>query len=461
MPERRPGLGLRDYLEFALLDLAQMKLRTFLTAFGVAVGVGALVAMVGFGKGMQKNVTESFTKLDLFNSVTVLPEGSGIFRFGGDPDDRPLPEKGKEGPKRTLLDDAAIAVMETWPGVASVFPEIRFPAIVRFRGREEFRLVQVVPAKAAASSFVSLEAGRTFRSDDEEGLILTASFLRGMGIRDPSSVVGESVEIRSLAFDFAAFNPMEIGAYLAGRKLPFRSSTHVFTIAGVAASSGFGGSTALQSDVTLPSGAAARIEKLPFTNIWDLFRVGEGGLGFSAVNIRASSPAAVDDIQRRARDLGFATFALIDQFNQVKTSFLYMDMMLAAVGMVAIFVAALGIINTMVMSVLERYGEIGIMKAVGAANRDVRRIFFFESGAIGFLGGVGGLGLGWAVSGVINRVVNYFAGRQGIPPLDYFSFPLWLCGGAIVFAIAVSLAAGIYPAHRAAKVDPAVALRHE
>jgi len=200
---------------------------------------------------------------------------------------------------------------------------------------------------------------------------------------------------------------------------------------------------------------------LPFTNIWDLFRAGEGGLGYSAVNIRASSPAAVDDIQRRARDLGFATFALIDQFNQVKTSFLYMDMMLAAVGMVAIFVAALGIINTMVMSVLERYGEIGIMKAVGAANRDVRRIFFFESGAIGFLGGVGGLGLGWAVSGVINRVVNYFAGRQGIPPLDYFRFPLWLCGGAIVFAIAVSLAAGIYPAHRAAKVDPAVALRHE
>jgi len=84
-----------------------------------------------------------------------------------------------------------------------------------------------------------------------------------------------------------------------------------------------------------------------------------------------------------------------------------------------------------------------------------------ESAAIGFLGGVGGLALGWAVSRVINRVVNYFLARQGIPHIEYFRYPLWLCLGAIGFAVGVSLLAGIYPARRAARVNPVVALRHE
>jgi putative ABC transport system permease protein len=463
MPRPQSRLALAEYLEFALVNLAQMKLRAFLTSAGVAVGVGALVTMIGFGLGMQKNVTESFTKLDLFNSVTVLPEGTGSLPFGGggDPDDRPAVREGGSGTAKPVLDDAALAAFERWPGVESVFPEIRFPALVRLRNREEFRLVQAVPAKVASSKLVNLQAGRAFRDDGEDAVILSAEFLRRLGIRDSASVVGETIEIRSLAFDFAAFNPLQVGAYLAGKNLPIKTSSRSFVIAGVTATSGFGGPTPLASDVFIPSGSAARLEKLPFTNIWDLFRAGEGRLGYSAVNVRVTSPAAVDDVQRRAREMGFSTFALIDQFNQVKTSFLFMDMVLAAVGMVAIFVAALGIINTMVMSVLERYGEIGIMKAVGAANRDVRRIFFFESGTIGFLGGIGGLVLGWTASGIINRIVNYFAGRQGIPHLEYFRFPLGLVLGAVAFAVIVSLAAGIYPAHRAARVDPAVALRHE
>jgi putative ABC transport system permease protein len=136
-------------------------------------------------------------------------------------------------------------------------------------------------------------------------------------------------------------------------------------------------------------------------------------------------------------------------------------MMLAAVGMIAIFVAALGIINTMVMSILERYSEIGIMKAVGASNRNIKAIFFVESSAIGFAGGIFGLALGWTVSRIINRIINFYLAKQGLPYIEYFSFPLWLCLGAIAFAVGVSLVSGIYPASRAARVDPVVALRHE
>jgi putative ABC transport system permease protein len=151
----------------------------------------------------------------------------------------------------------------------------------------------------------------------------------------------------------------------------------------------------------------------------------------------------------------------VDQFDEIKKAFLFMDMFLFAVGMIAIVVSTLGIINTMVMSVLERYKEIGIMKAVGASDRDVRRIFLFESGMIGFAGGVFGLLLGWIVSVVINQVANHFTAKQGVPSMDYFSFPGWLCLGAIAFSIVISLIAGVYPTLRAARVDTVVSLRHD
>jgi putative ABC transport system permease protein len=138
-----------------------------------------------------------------------------------------------------------------------------------------------------------------------------------------------------------------------------------------------------------------------------------------------------------------------------------MDMFLIAVGMIGITVASLGIVNTMVMSILERYREIGIMKAVGATDGDVQRIFLFESGTIGLLGGFFGLCLGWVVSAIINTVINALMARQGVPYMAYFSFPWWLCLGAIVFSILVSLTAGILPTRRAARVDPVVALRHD
>ena len=118
-------------------------------------------------------------------------------------------------------------------------------------------------------------------------------------------------------------------------------------------------------------------------------------------------------------------------------------------------------LNTMVMSILERYSEIGIMKAVGGSDKDIKKIFFFESSTIGFLGGIFGLGLGWVVSKIINQIINFFLAKQEVPYIDYFSFPWWLCLGAVLFAVVVSLISGIYPAMRAARVDPVIALRHD
>jgi putative ABC transport system permease protein len=452
-------MRLPDYLDWAFSNLWKRKLRTFLTASGVTIGIGALVSMVSFGTGMQKNVSQSFQSLDLFNSITVLPEDF-LRRPGRDPDERPAVEP---PPKKTeaVLDDDAAAKIAAIPGVETVFPEVRIPALVRFGDREELRFTQVLPAKVAASRLLKLSAGKPYASDDENSLIVSTSLLRQFGVQDPKTAVGKTMVLSSIAFDFSLLNPAGLMAALRGEKLPLSMEKHELTISGVAEDLAFAGPTPIRSDVFIPPGPSGRMKRLPFTSIWDLFRARDGRLGYSALNVRLSSPGYIESVKNKVKEMGFGVFALSDQFSEIRRGFLIMDMILAAVGMIAIVVASLGIINTMVMSILERYSEIGIMKAVGAGDRDIRRLFFFESGAIGFLGGVFGFALGWVVSGIINQVVNYFLARQGVPFISYFSFPWWLCLGAMLFSILVSLGAGVYPAMRAARVDPVRALRHD
>jgi putative ABC transport system permease protein len=113
------------------------------------------------------------------------------------------------------------------------------------------------------------------------------------------------------------------------------------------------------------------------------------------------------------------------------------------------------------MAILERRREIGIMKAIGASDGDVKKLFFAEAGAMGILGGVVGVALGWAIGQAINLGTNIYLKRQALPPEHFWAVPWWLVGAAIVFAFVVSLLSGLYPAGRAARLDPVQALRYE
>ena len=145
------------------------------------------------------------------------------------------------------------------------------------------------------------------------------------------------------------------------------------------------------SDAYIQPEVARGMRKLSFTNIWDLYQPAGEGANYSSVTVKASRRGHRIGQEDSWSRCGYRTFTLVDQFDQMRIGFLIMDMFLLAVGMIGITVASLGIVNTMVMSILERYREIGIMKAVGATDGDVQRIFLFESGAIGLLGGTFGL----------------------------------------------------------------------
>jgi putative ABC transport system permease protein len=450
-------MRLTDYVEQSFSNLWRRKLRTFLTTCGVIIGIGALVCMIAYGKGIQKNISQSFTQMELFNYISVFTD-SPFSRRGMR---RSTSKKDKDLSAETILDDNVLAKIRGMRGVDMVFADIRFPASVGFNENEEFVFIQVLTSELAKSRLIQLRAGNAYVSDGENSLIISDSLLNRLKVKDLPSVLGKEILISTLSFDFSQINPLDLSSFFQGEKLPFAKETYTFKIVGIAERMGFGGPALLRSDVFVPPDAAMGLKKLPFSNLWDLFQSPAGRQGYSLVNVKLSSPRFVDSVTDEIEDMGFQTFALMDQFEELKRGFLIMDGVLAVIGMIAIIVAALGIVNTMVMSILERYSEIGIMKAVGASDKDVQKIFFFESSMIGFLGGLFGLTLGWIVSILINQVVNAFLTGEGVPYIQFFSFPWWLCLGAIVFAMLVSLVAGIYPAVRAARVDPVVALRHD
>jgi putative ABC transport system permease protein len=465
-------MRISDHIGQACSNLWKKKLRTFLTTSGVVIGVGALVSMLAFGQGIQRNITDQFKKLDLFNYINVFA-GGGPDRPGEsfDPDDdagrgaehrrrRGLPVQGpnQTGPR---LDAQALERIGEIDGVEAAFPEMRFPAQIRLGSREHFTLVQVLSADVCRSGLIAMRSGACYASNEPNELVISDSLLRRLGVEDPETALGTKIEVATLTLDFSFTHLLQMVFSPGGQGLPLARENYAFTVVGVAGRMGFMGPLPMQSDVLIPPGAAAKMRKLSLTSVWDLFVPAGGTASYSTVTVKVKSPQDVEPVKKQIESQGFRTFALMDQLGQMRIGFLIMDMFLIAVGMIGITVASLGIANTMVMSILERYREIGIMKAVGATDGDVQRVFLFESGAIGLLGGLFGLALGWAVSTVINEVINILMVRQGAPRMDYFSFPWWLCLGAIAFSILVSLLAGVYPTRRAARVDPVVALRHD
>ena len=197
-------------------------------------------------------------------------------------------------------------------------------------------------------------------------------------------------------------------------------------------------------------------------------RINRNKDGYNRVIVRATDSKQVEAIQERSRTRVLKPFQLRIKFARSIAFFVILQAILGGIGAIALFVAALGIVNTLSMAILERTREIGLMKAVGARNRDVMVIFLGEAACIGFLGGVVGAGLGWALSSVADMAIRSLVGQSGngggfFGPGDstVVYTPLWLPIFAIVFATLIGLVSGVYPALRAATLDPLRALKYE
>jgi putative ABC transport system permease protein len=213
--------------------------------------------------------------------------------------------------------------------------------------------------------------------------------------------------------------------------------------------------------VFVPTALANRMNVMLGSDLREMVRTSYRGRAYMALAVRVDKPSQVEPAEDAIKKMGFSTFSLLDATRSLRRFFTILDMFLGIFGSLALAVALLGIVNTLVMAILERRREIGIMKAIGAGDGDIKALFFAEAGVMGFLGGLAGVSLGWAIGRAINAGTNIYLKRMDMTPETFWSVPWWLVAAALAFAVVVSLGSGIYPASRAAKLDPVQALRYE
>jgi putative ABC transport system permease protein len=452
-----------DVADLAVRNLRESVFRNSLTTIGISVGVASLVAMLSLGIGLQQLASRRLQKSGLFDTV-VATSRRDLRNFREQREDGPPPA---ESPS---LDESARQKIAQIPGVVEAYPDIRFVTDVRFDGKPHLTMVAGIPfsAKNNNDAFDGMQ-GRFFSSDAGPEVILQKSFAEELLGITPKPGTDTT-------------NIAELAKPLLGKELTMRyaerTSSPSSSAVGKSDSAAYSvvsrervlkivGLTDLDPD-SLRGTARARVF-LPLKLAQDLHIMlsnlrdtsASDSPSYTSLSVRVENPKQVPAVEDAIKKMGFSAFSIVDATRSMRQFFAVLDGFLAIFGSLALAVASIGIVNTLVMAILERRREIGIMKAIGASDADVRGLFFAEAGAMGLVGGAAGVTLGWTIGRLINFGMNIYLERQHFPSAQIWSVPLWLVLSAIAFSIVVSLLSGLYPASRAARLDPVQALRYE
>ena len=463
-----------DLTELALRNLRESLLRNSLTTLGISVGVASLVAMLSLGIGLQQMASRRLVKSGLFDTVVVTSRRD---LRGGREEERSGPNPGES----RVLDEAARAEIERLPNVLEAYPDIRFITELRYDDKPHLTMISALPSSAKSNDAFEGMQGSFFTSDSAAEVILQKTFAEellgktpGRGL-DETKVADLAMPLlgKELTMRYAqrasspvpsppsadAVNPVD--SSLAGTAYSVVSREQKLKIVGIAELDPESMRGPTRAKVFLPLKLAEGLHVMQPTDLREISRATSDQPVYSSIGVRVKNPSQVQVVEDAVKKMGFNTFSILDATRSLRQFFAVLDVFLGIFGSLALAVASIGIVNTLVMAILERRREIGIMKAIGASDGDVKKLFFAEAGAMGILGGIFGVALGWAIGQVINIGTNVYLKRQGFPPDNFWSVPWGLVAFAVLFAFIVSLVSGLYPAGRAAKLDPVQALRYE
>jgi len=501
-------------LEIALRNLRQTHLRVILTMLGVSGGVTIIVLMIAFGLALRRNTIEKFSEGGYFT----------VFKVSGAPVSQ-LINPDNSVKKIALLDREKIAALKSQPHVTSVKPFISLLPYVRVADAPTNKVTRwTVTALDQGDAYYApgLIAGRLPDKDDE--VLASAEMLKANSSILPEQAIGQMLTLLSTGSTLDDDTPdMEddlddeaeddgtgfLGLPRLARRQPAAARQRKdktdapgqnrqseagdnsdrarrgirLTIVGVFAKSRIPAAHIPEYMSYSLTGADA-VVTVEAARQWQQQNVSEdtrflikeadqnGDMNvrervaqvyqtYTSAFIRISEPIRFKEAIERARELNLVVLSYDRDFEQFRTYFLMINGALGMLGGLALVVASLGIANTMLMAVLERTREIGVMKALGAKNLTIQKIFMIEALVIGVLGGVLGVLIAFALAQIADPLVyKLILKPQGAPFVSYFAITPSIVMGALTIAILVSLIACIYPATRATLIDPVQALRH-
>lgn len=378
------------------------KMRTILTASGVAISVGFVVFLVSFGLGLQRISTEQVTNIEALQVLDVSATKS----------------------KLLLINDETMNKFSNLGNVAEAFPQISAAANISY-GKSSIDGV----AYGKNSGYLGLEgvklsAGREYTDDAADEVIINLAAQSQLAAND---ILGKDVNLNIV-----------IGQDLLPKDQPAKQFTKTLTVVGI---------------INDKSAPFAYMPLHVFTD--------NGVVNYSSAKIKMNSKTNVDQAKLQLESMGFKVSSIKDTIDQINQFFSVFQIILISFGSIAILVAYLGMFNTLTISLIEKTREIGFMKALGTQRHDVYWLFTLESVLIGTAGSVVGIVAGLSLGKILNYGIFNLANSTGNQAVELFYIPAYILLAIVASSILISLLTGLYPARRAAKISPLNAMRYE
>jgi putative ABC transport system permease protein len=438
-----------DLLALILENLSRRKARVALTAVGVVIGTAAVVVLVSLGIGLQMNANEQLYGIGDLTQIQVFPNygdgGGGPVIIAGGGGGQPSNQK--------LVTNATLKELAALPGVERVMPRdyLQASGILNFGRLETYAGIIGVGGVTDLSELgLKAQAGVLTL---EKGAVVIGSFIP-QNFYDPRPRPGQTEPPPPPDLLDQTLKLTLVKYTNDGQEI--RKVYQIKVVGIIQESRG-------EADFSI----YMNLDEVTAYNSWALGRkVNRDKDGYSMAVVKVADVKNVVDLADQITELGYQAYTPQQFVQGINSFFIVLQVIFGGVGAIALLVAAIGIANTMAMAILERTREIGLMKAVGATNRDVLSVFLGEAGGIGFIGGAGGVALGWSAGQVINVLALAYLAQQaaqngGPPPTVAVFTPVWLPIFVLIFATFIGLISGLYPALRAATLIPVLALKYE
>lgn len=385
--------------------------RTLLTIFGMSIGIGAILFLVSFGYGLQKTLLERITTAESLLTLDVMEAKSGLVNLNAE-----MVEK-----------------IKSMPGVNEVSSAFQLNAQGKIDDISSDLAVKGVQPSFMRLGGIKIAEGEKLSDENKEGVIFSSSAAEVFGVKkeEVASIIGKEIKF---SFLIPKNDEAEEGLQSSFEKI---DSDKKYKIVGILEG---------EDDVVY-----MHSDSMQDLNI----------KRFSQVKVKCSSQAEMSVVRDNILEQGLLVSSLSETVDQANKIFGIIQIVLMLFGIIALVVSAIGMFNTMTIALLERTEEIGIMKSIGASDGGVSMMFIMESTIMGFLGGLGGVLIGYAGGAIFNQIINFIAARFGGEAVSLFYSPLWFVATIIIFAAAVGFLTGVVPARRASKIDPLEALRYK